>query len=372
MNKLKNNRFYIFKSLALLGFTFIMSCGVAKSKYLVSSKTIENKLNAAKGKGILFGHQDDLAYGIGWKYVEGESDVKRVAGDYPALFGWELGGLELDHSVNLDSVPFNKIRELSIKAHNLGGINTYSWHPYSVIDSISAWTKDADVVRHIIPGGSHHEAFKKQLDKVAVFFKSLKTADGKQIPFIFRPWHEMDGNWFWWGSKQCTPSEFKKFFKFTIHYLREIKGVDNMLSAYSPDSRWNTLEDYYSWYPGDAYVDIMGMDNYGLSKENGTEEAIRKLHMIIIEAKSKNKFAALTETGLENVTDNTWFTNKLGPVLQDPIVAKELSYVMIWRSDEKVHFFFPYPGHPAAADAKKLLDKPEILLLNDFVKIQNN
>ena len=361
------SKFLLFSALILLA-----SCAETKKEDKQPSNSIVEKLNEVKGKGILFGHQDDLAYGIGWQYVDGESDVKRVAGDYPALFGWELGGLELEHPVNLDSVPFNTMRDLSIKAHNMGGINTYSWHPYSPIDSISAWTKDADVVRHIIPGGAHHEAFKKHLNRVADFFKSLKTADGQQIPFIFRPWHEMDGDWFWWGSKQCTSEDFRALFKFTIEYLREEKGIDNMLSAYSPDNRWNTSDEYYTWYPGDKYVEIMGMDNYGdLRTENGVQEAIRKLHIVIEAAKAKNKLAALTETGLENVTDSLWFTGKLGVVLQDSLIAKELSYAMVWRNDDKVHFFFTYPGHPAEEDAQTFLARPKILLLNDFIELQN-
>ncbi|MFD0762861.1 glycoside hydrolase family 26 protein [Lutibacter aestuarii] len=368
----KNVRINLCKLIVFSGFIIVfMSCVESKKEEITSLNSIVDKFNTVRGKGILFGHQDDLAYGIGWKYIEGESDVKRVAGDYPALFGWELGGLELDHIVNLDSVPFDRMRNLSIKAHNLGGINTFSWHPYSVIDSTSSWTNDAEVVKHIILGGAHHKAFIKQLDKVATFFKSLKTDNGKKIPFIFRPWHEMDGNWFWWGREQCTTSEFKELFKLTINYLRETHGLENMLIAYSPDNHWETLEEYYSWYPGDEYVDIMAMDNYyGLNKENGEKEAIRKLHIIIKEAKLKDKFSALTETGLENVTNNKWFTNKLGSVLKDSIITKELSYVMIWRNDERVHFFFPYPGHPAASDAKTFLDKPEILLLNDFLRVQ--
>tara|TARA_R110002073_G_scaffold266038_2_gene429068 strand:- start:702 stop:1817 length:1116 start_codon:yes stop_codon:yes gene_type:complete len=370
MNNLKNIRFNIFKALIFLGSVFFMSCGITKN--MISSRTIENKLNVAKDKGILFGHQDDLAYGMGWKYVDGESDVKRVAGDYPAVFGWELGGIELAHTFNLDTVPFKNIKTLSLKAYAMGGINTYSWHPFSAIDGASSWDKDVDVVKHIIPGGLHHEAFKNHLDKLADFLKSLKTANGKQIPFIFRPWHEMDGAWFWWGSKQCTPAEFKTLFKFTIDYLRKSKGIRNMLVAYSPDGGFNSLAKYFTWYPGDKYVDIMGMDNYGdLRTDNGEIAAIKKLHIVIEAAKTKSKYAALTETGLENVTDSKWFTQKLGVVLQDPLVAKELSYVMVWRSDEKVHFFFPYPGHPAAEDAKEFLNKPGILLLSDINKLIN-
>ena len=45
-------------------------------------------------KGVMFGHQDDLAYGVGWKYVPGRSDVKDVTGEYPAVYGWDYSGLE--------------------------------------------------------------------------------------------------------------------------------------------------------------------------------------------------------------------------------------------------------------------------------------
>jgi len=48
-------------------------------------------LKQAAGQGIMFGHQDDLSYGIGWVYPGGESDVKRVTGDYPAVYGMDLG-----------------------------------------------------------------------------------------------------------------------------------------------------------------------------------------------------------------------------------------------------------------------------------------
>ncbi|MEJ0101955.1 MAG: glycosyl hydrolase [Bacteroidota bacterium] len=78
--------------------------------------------------GILFGHQDDLAYGTGWKYEEGRSDIKDVTGDYPAVYGWELGGIELDHDVNLDSVPFNKMKQFIQDGYRRGGVITISWH----------------------------------------------------------------------------------------------------------------------------------------------------------------------------------------------------------------------------------------------------
>lgn len=63
-----------------------------------SAQTIHlyNRLFKVREKGFFFGHQDDLAYGVNWKYKPGASDVKEAAGDYPAVYGWELGGLEHD------------------------------------------------------------------------------------------------------------------------------------------------------------------------------------------------------------------------------------------------------------------------------------
>jgi len=330
-------------------------------------------LIAVKGEGILFGHQDDLAYGVDWHFVNGQSDVKRVAGDYPALFGWELGGLERGDTHNLDSVPFEKMRDLAVKAHEMGGINTFSWHPYEVVDGRNSWTPEADVVREILPGAAYHEAFKLQLDRVALFLKSLKQTDGTSIPFIFRPWHEMDGTWFWWGSRQCTPEDFKELFAFTVEYLRKEKGIENILVAYSPDRNFNSSEEYLTWYPGDAYADILGVDNYhDLKQEQGHLDAIRKLHIVIAESKRRNKLSAFTETGLENVRDTTWYPEVLGAVLNDSLVQNEISYVMVWRNDPKVHFFFPYPGHPAEAGAKKLLERKRIFLLSDYNKAKKN
>ena len=227
---------HLFKGILLYTFSLMaLGCnGRSPGDPSVTEKSapdnsILRDLQSVKGKGVLFGHQDDLAYGVDWHYQDGGSDVKRVSGDYPALFGWELGGLERGDRHNLDGVPFDRMRELAIKAHEMGGINTFSWHPYEAIQGRNSWTPDADVVRHLLPGADFHEAFKSQLDRVALFLKSIKSEDESQVPFIFRPWHEMDGNWFWWGSEQCSPEDFQKLFAFTVRYLREEKKIEDML-----------------------------------------------------------------------------------------------------------------------------------------------
>lgn len=345
---------------------FLNGCTLQNKEMSVAQQLID-ELNSVKGDGILFGHQDDLAYGKNWSYVEGESDVKRVAGDYPAVFGWELGGIERGDEVNLDSVPFIEMQRLAIKAHQMGGINTYSWHPYSLVNGENSWNTDTTVVKHIIPGGFHHNAYVTQLNKLADFFAELKTDNNKPIPFIFRPWHEMGGSWFWWGSKLTTPEEYKLLFKFTIDYLRNRKGLTNMVTCYSPDGGYSNANEYLTWYPGDDYVDILGMDDYEWpGTENWSSKLKHKLKVMIDVAKEKGKLAILAETGAENIPDSLWFTQKLGKAILAEGIAEELSYVLLWRNDPKVHHFFAYEGHPAEADAAKLLSDSKLWLLTDY------
>ena len=75
----------------------------------------------------LFGHQDDAVCGVGWSGNENRSDVERVCNDYPALVGFDLGGIEKGDSVNSDGVPFSRIREEAIRHFDQGGMVTISW-----------------------------------------------------------------------------------------------------------------------------------------------------------------------------------------------------------------------------------------------------
>jgi len=349
--------------LALLTFGCVSQTG---KKDETSADQLMSKLRGIKGQGILMGHQDDLAYGIDWRGVDGQSDVKRVSGSYPAIFGWDIGKIEFGSEANLDGVPFNRMKEYIKKVHKMGGINTISWHAYSPVDSVHSWHTDSTVVKRILKGGSHHSVFIEHLDKVAGFFDDLRDEDGELIPVLFRPWHEMDGNWFWWGGINCTRQDYVELFRFTVSYLKEDKGLNNLVIVFSPDKGFDTPDSYLNKYPGDDVVDILGMDDYQDLKTKTTidkaiHKAIHKLQIVIQVANEKGKLAAFTETGLENVTDSLWFTSVLGSVLQDSIVSKELSYFMLWRSDPDVHFYF------SEKDAKSFLERENIWLMDDLI-----
>ena len=75
---------------------------------------------------VLFGHQDDLAYGVGWQVEDGRSDVKSVCGDYPAVYGWDIG--DIGQTANLDGVNFENMKGWIREAYSRGGVNTISMH----------------------------------------------------------------------------------------------------------------------------------------------------------------------------------------------------------------------------------------------------
>ena len=89
------------------------------SKLSRSAKKLHKKLFFTSKKGFVIGHQDSNAYGIGWKHNPNSnvvrSDVKEVAGDYPGLYGFEIGHIELGYRNNLDSIHFETMKSLIIR-----------------------------------------------------------------------------------------------------------------------------------------------------------------------------------------------------------------------------------------------------------------
>ena len=318
-----------------------------------SEKTITlfRNLAALAPDYVMIGHQDALSYGVKWVGDENRSDLHDVTGSHPAVFGWDIGGIDIGLDKNLDSVPFDQMRENMIRVFEMGGLNTISWHAYDPRTGKDSWvdTKIAvNTVSQILPGGARHADFLKNLDRTGIFLSSLKSKEGELIPLVFRPWHEHSGSWFWWGRLHCTQEEYIELFRFTVHYLREKHELNNLLIAYSPDIGFANAAEYLERYPGDDIVDVIGLDDYHSLRQNKPENLIRNLEIIAGIARDKGKIAAFTETGCTNVEDKLYFTQKLLPVLEHSDLTRSISWVLFWRNGNKKHHFMPYKGHKSA------------------------
>jgi len=317
-----------------------------------------------KNTGLMFGHQDDLAYGHTWYGEAGDSDVKAVCGDYPAVYGSELGHLELGVEYSLDSVYFDDIRKYIQTAYERGGVNTISWHLNNPLTGGTSWdVSSKEVVASILPGGEKHELFVDYLDHLAAFLESLKTADGTYIPILFRPYHEHTGSWFWWGKDLCTVDDYKALWRFTVNYLQNTKNLHHLLYTYSTD-RFQTKEDYLERYPGDDIIDILGFDLYDYGPDytellNNCAKNVTEL------AAEKGKIPTVSETGGPIARDSTWWTEKVLNTLK----PYDLLYALVWRNPFKHtdhEAFGPYPGSNDAADFVKFYNDPKTLFQADI------
>jgi len=345
-------------------------------KATAATKMLRKKLNDISlsiGKSrqtILLGQQNAFLEGRGRKLdnsnMNGKltSDMYDVAGVHPAVVGFDF--VEI-HSGN-SKLIINQMRGI----HKRGGVVTLSWHTPTVVRDFkgdnSAHDTSTPVVKHILPGGKRHKEFLVQMDSLASFLLSVKD-----VPIIFRPWHEHNFPWFWWGNVHCTETQYIGLWRFTVEYLQS-KGVHNLLYAYSPIS----LGNYFKRYPGDAYVDIFGLDHFfrGRVVDNmiysirSPLSDWRKSVLELSQAAAKHdKIPAITEFGLQGSFYKNFWTDyvswpmekagmeELTGVGRAP--AKAPAFILLWRNSatSSVFNYGPYPGHKNNDNFKLMLSK---------------
>ena len=354
----------------IIGVAVLMAaCGQKEGKEQTAAEQLAERLAKLQQRGYMMGHQDDPFYGVTWDgtYVgaapSDSSDVLRTVGDYPAVMGFDLGGIEVGDAKNLDSVPFTRIHDELVTHHERGGIVTVSWHPRNPLTGGTAWdVSDSTVVASVLPGGSQFEKFQTWIERVGDFLLTLKTKDGRPVPVIFRPWHENNGSWFWWGQALCSDNEFHGLWDMLQDSLT-IRGLNNLLWSYSPnlDGGW-TEERFLARYPGNDRVTLIGEDAYQWGTEDEFKTALKAdLTFLSDFAKRNGKLLAMTECGLKNMTDTTWWTRVLKPVMDE----HPISYFLLWRNYKK-EYFGPAPELPCAADFKKLYEADNTLFLKEI------
>jgi len=353
------------------------ACGQQKA---VTEKTLSEQLadrmQNLQQRGYMIGHQDAPFYGVTWDgtYANAEPsdscDMLRTVGDYPAVMGFDLGGWELGDAKNLDSVPFTRIHDELIAHYERGGIVTLSWHPHNPLTGGTSWdVSDSTTVKSTLPGGEQHEKFQAWMQRIGDFIADLKTKDGQPIPIIFRPWHENNGSWFWWGQKLCTDEEYHGLWNMLQDYLRDERGFSNLLWSYSPnlDGKW-TEERFLARYPGNDRVTLIGEDAYQWGSEEDFKAALTAdLDYLCDFAERNQRMFAITECGYKNMPDSTWWTRVLKPMMD----SHPINYCLLWRN-YKEEYFGPSPELPCAADFKKLYEAENTLFLKEITDNKQN
>jgi mannan endo-1,4-beta-mannosidase len=195
------------------------------------TKALMSYLAERYGKNILAGQQVSS--------MEELAHIYAISGKLPAILSYSASNLG----------------DQTIEWAQLGGIVAAEWHweaPMGGKDFLTANTS-FDVSKAVTPGTPEFQALVHDLDEMAQKLKKFQEA---RIPVIWRPLHEAEGGWFWWGAK--GPTATQALYKLMYERFTRYHGLDNLIWV------WTTSDSIYSkdWYPGDAYVDIVGVDRY--------------------------------------------------------------------------------------------------------------
>ena len=250
------------------------------------AKELLNFLSDTAGKAIITGQHTQT------NPMEEIDYIREVTGKEPLLRGFEL--LSYSPNINYDDATKACLREVyenrgtvdtAIRwAHKTKGIVTLSFHWFSPIGghdkSFYAKNTDFDADRILIEGTPERKAFYSDMDSIALILNRFKE---ERIPVLWRPFHESDGDWFWWGAK--GPITASKLYRLMYEYYIEKHHIDNLLWV------WNCP--IKEAYPGDEYVDVISVDVY-LEKYEKTDYKDRYEELLKVTDK---KVAALAEGG---------------------------------------------------------------------------
>lgn len=161
------------------------------------------------------------------------------------------------YSITLDQTTLNEIKNngiiISGQGYTLTGVTVEAVG--TVNYNFYAAKNDFNVDNAVTEGTWENDFVKSDLDKIAPYLLQLQSAG---IPVLWRPLHEAAGKWFWWGAG--TADSYKKLWILMYDTFKK-KGINNLIWV------WTSEGNDGAWYPGDDYVDIIGIDMYG---RNGT------------------------------------------------------------------------------------------------------
>ena len=242
----------------------------------------------------------------GQKVLSGQQELREVdyiraaIGKEPAIAGgdlieyspsrWERGARPNKQS------GYASVEDLIAWAQEEGpgeGIITLMWHwnaPTDLIDSASQpWWRGfyteattfnfADALAE--PTSENYQLLLRDIDAIA---DQLRKFDEADIPVLWRPLHEAEGTWFWWGAR--GPEPFKELWQLLYDRLVNVHGLHHLIWVF-------THENSVAWYPGDEFVDIVGRDIY----TDDPTSTLRSYWTSLQQEFGGEKLVALSESG---------------------------------------------------------------------------
>jgi len=208
-----------------------------------------------KGKAMLSGEHNQM-----WRMSEPSERIHAITGQYPLIWGGEWGFSDERHDI--DNVKYRpRLMQQIRDQHAAGRIVVITFHqacptvgePCGFVDGVQKKLFDEEWDEILTEGTSLNREWQQCVDRLAA---ALNVLQSERIPIIFRPYHEMNGGWFWWGG---DPVRFKALWSMIYDRYVNLHGLNNLLWAWNPDKPYPGVEEYF---PGLNAVDFLGTDIY--------------------------------------------------------------------------------------------------------------
>ena len=180
--------------------------------------------------------------------------IYTITGKYAGIWGCDFS-----YGSDLSTYRQELVNEAK-RQWSAGSIVTLMYHQVFPTDSDTAgWNSchpgspiSQDLFNNVVtPGTTEYNAWKAKMDTIASYLQQLEDA---HVPVIWRPYHEMNGGWFWWGQQP----KYKDLYIQTYNYLTNTKGLNNLIWVWNANSTPSS-----TYYPGSSYVDVVATDIYG-------------------------------------------------------------------------------------------------------------
>lgn len=218
---------------------------------------------AQSGKGTLTGQHSYPLYAD--VMIE---RVENLTGYYPVVFGQDFG---YSKAGSLDGINFRqRTVDKAIEWHRRGGIVTLMWHavPPTTDANFTTWQgpngvqsrlTDEQWQQLITDGTEINLRWKSQVDVIAFYLKQLQDAG---VPVIWRPYHEMNGDWFWWCGREGDRG-YRSLYRMLYQRLTYFHKLNNLIWVFNANELGSSnVKGYDGFYPGHEYVDVLATDIY--------------------------------------------------------------------------------------------------------------
>jgi mannan endo-1,4-beta-mannosidase len=271
------------RSINLLKVSFLILLFVSNQLYSQGMNPLPVTPKASKEATALL----DYFYSISGKYIltgqhnypniKGRNTefAKKFIGKTPVVYSTDWG-FEKDGNTDSYLARPDIVKE-AIHQHQQGSIITICWHavpptanepvtfrplpganPYSLA-SVQGQLTDQQFKDLLTPGTPLYKHWCSQVDSIAKYLKQLQDA---HVPILWRPYHEMNGNWFWWGARQgkySTVALYKQLFDRLVNFHK----LNNLVWVWSVDRPNSEAMKFVNFYPGTKYLDVLALDVYG-------------------------------------------------------------------------------------------------------------